>query len=231
MTTPLTYARATLDATPPRALKLIRGIAWSPAIRAQLATVGLTRADLEEGLNLILESCRMGLDAPEPIDPDAVRAALSELDAWDERGFLLVRATLAHRFPEQARFVLSGLEPSEGPEALAGVSRLLDRLDALEHDPRREETRLDDHAALEALAARGLHTEERARLRRLVDLVATSTTGRPEASRSAAGDELATLTRLRAWFDEWADLCRAVLTRPSQLQRLGLVPAAKEEEA
>lgn len=229
MTTSLTYARATLEATPPRALKLIRGISWSPAIRAQLAQVGLTRADLEEGLALIFDSCRLGLDVPEPVDVDAVRAAIVELDAWDERGFLLVRATLSHRFAEQARFVLAGLSPCDGPEAVQGVAVLLDRLDALAHDPRREESCLDDQAALDALAARGLGPDERARLRGLVNLVARATTGRAEGTRTAEGEQLAVLTRLRRWFDEWADLCRAVLTRPSQLARLGLVPSPEED--
>lgn len=228
--TKLTYARETLEATPYRAFRLLRGISCSSSIRTQLAMVGLTKGDLDEGFALIHASCGLHVDEAELVDGDAVRAAITELDAWDERGFLLVRATLTHRFAEQARFVLAGLAPSEGPEALQGVARLLDKLDALEADPRREESRQDDHAALAALAARGLHAQERARLRRLVDLVARSTTGRPEAVRTAEGEHLAALTRLRCWFDEWADLCRAVLTRPSQLQAVGLAPSSTPEK-
>lgn len=230
MTTKLTYARETLEATPARAATLLFGIAKSNIIRAELGMVGLTSADLEEGLQLLRDCCALRRVASDPVDTAEVQSAITTLDAWDERALLIVRATLSHRFAAQARFLLSGLEAAQGPEAVSCISRLLARLDDLESDPRREETRLDDQAALAVLAARGLPPQERARLRGLVDLVNTATTGKTENPRTQEGETLAALTRLRVWYDEWADLCRAVLTRPSLLKRVGLAPSAKKIE-
>jgi hypothetical protein len=198
--TSLTYARETLEATPPRAVVLLRGIATSLTIRAHLSAVGFRRADLEEGWALLREACELvddDLALPSEVD---VASAVTELDAWDERGFLVVEATLSHRFPLQARFLMAGLRASEGPAAVAGVGALLDRLDALERDPLREESREDDHAALAALSERGLGADERARLRALVLRVA-------EATRGAR---------------ELRPLVRAVLRRDEHLVHLGL---------
>ncbi len=218
----LAIARESLEATPARATKLLRGIGSSLVIRSILLQVGLTRADLEEGWSLLRDAC--GLDAGYEEEPNSAEAAdaIRTIDAWDEQGLMLVRATIAHRFPQQASFLLAGLSPHDGPEAVVGVATLLDRLDALDHDALREETREDDRATLELLAKRGLTADERARLRRLVTMVQRAS-GSPDAStRTAEGNDLARLTRLRAWFDEWSEICRVMLKRPEHLRRLGL---------
>jgi hypothetical protein len=218
----LTYARETLEATPPRAVQLLRGIATSLTIRAHLAGVGFRRADLDEGWELLRDACELvddELAAPSALD---VAAAVAELDAWDERGFMLIEATLTHRYPQQARFLMAGLSASEGPAAVAGVAALLDRLDALDRDPLREEHAEDDHAALEALAQRGITAEERTRLRALVERVAEATRGAAQNTRTEEGSQMARLIRLRRWFDEWAQIARAVLRRPEHLVHLGL---------
>ncbi len=228
--TQLTYARETLEATPPRAVVLLRGIATSLTIRAHLSAVGFRRADLEEGWALLRDACELvdeELAMPSEVD---VASAVTELDAWDERGFLIVEATLTHRYPPQARFLMAGLRATEGPAAVAGVASLLDRLDALERDPLREESREDDHAALAALSERGLGPDERARLRGLVTRVAEATRGAVANTRTEAGSQLARLTRLRAWFDEWAQLARAVLRRDEQLVHLGLASRRAERK-
>ncbi len=216
----LALSRETLEATPGRALKLLRGIGSSLVIRATLLQVGFTRADLEEGWALLREACHVTASEDEP-DLGASSQALCTLDAWDERGFVLVEATLSHRYPSQKNFLLSGLASAAGPEAAHGVAALLDRLDALESDATREEHREDDLAALELLAKRGLHAAERACLRELVRVVQL-TTGAAANTRTQAGEDLARLSRLRAWFDEWSALARVTLTRAEHLRRLGL---------
>ena len=53
----LAIARESLEATPARATKLLRGIGSSLVIRSILLQVGLTRADLEEGWSLLRDAC------------------------------------------------------------------------------------------------------------------------------------------------------------------------------
>ncbi|NUP14279.1 MAG: hypothetical protein HOW73_50245 [Polyangiaceae bacterium] len=228
MTTKVTYAKATLEATPYRALALLRGIHKNASIRAILLTVGFTREDATEGWEL-LHACTVapGTDI-EDLGID-VAEALRELDEWDERGFALVRATLTHRYPPQASFLMSGLEPAAGPEAVDGVARLLDRLDAFENDPLREELRDDDQAALAFLETRGLGREQRQRLRALVRTVQRATGSSSNSTRTEEGEELARLTRLRAWYDEWSELARVLIQKPAYLEQLGL--AGRRAEA
>lgn len=136
--------------------------------------------------------------------------------------FRLTAATLTRRAPEQGTFVLTDLSATRGPEAVLNVVRLLDRLDALESDPLREESRDDDHAALEALEPRGLGKKERGELRAQCERVARSTSTGLAKESTARGSRIARLTRLRGWYDEWAGLSRAVITKPAHLVALGL---------
>src|SRR5262249_23983380 len=108
-------------------------------------------------------------DIGTPVDAK-VNEAIATLDAWDEDGFRIVRAALTYRHPDQAKRVLEGIGPSIGPAAVVGVKTLLDRLDALE-----EGKDSGDKAALKTLAARRLSSEERGRLRELVDIAEKGT--------------------------------------------------------
>jgi hypothetical protein len=221
-TTPqrLTVSKETLEATPARAVRLIQGIGSSLLVRALLLPHGFTRADLEEGWSLLRDACGVS-DAETEVDPAAAAEAVRTVDEWDERGFTIVRATISHRYPQQASFLLAGLDAAEGSAAAVGVASLLDRLDALESDPRREETRDDDLAALSLLAQRGLDQAERDRLRAHIDTVRRALGSSDGSTRTEEGNQLARLTRLRAWYDEWVAVCRVAL-RSELLKRVGL---------
>lgn len=224
--TRLAVARESLEATPVRAIKLLRGIGGSIVIRSILLPLGFTRADLEEGWSLLRDACSLGAGYEEEPNSAEAADAVRVLDAWDEQALVLVGATLTHRYPRQAGFLLAGLAPHEGPEAIVGVAKLLDRLDALENDPHREESRDDDHAALDLLAKRGITKDERGRLRALVRIVQRSAGVVDTDSRTAEGNDLARLVRLRAWYDEWSQICRVAVRRPELLRRLGLAGGA-----
>jgi hypothetical protein len=213
---PLTYARATLDATPARVVTFVRAIATTPAIRSAMAKHGYGRREHDEAWQLLRASCAFeDLEGPEP--DRAAHDAVVELDAWVERGFLLVRATLQHKYPAQAAILLSGLEATVGPAAAAGIRELLDRLDDLEQHGAPTTQRRDDAAALALLSARGLSKAERERLRKLVDVAESA-----EAGPRSRADDLQPLRRLRGWFDEWTAIARATVQRPDHLARLGL---------
>ena len=212
----LTYARVTLDATPARVVTFIRAIATTPAIRSAMAKHGYGRREHDEAWQMLRVTCAFEDEGgPEP--DRRAHDAVVELDAWDEKGFLLVRATLSHRFPAQAAILLSGLEATEGPAAVLGIRELLDRLDGLEQDGAPTTDRRDDVKALALLASRGLSPAERQRLRGLVETAESA-----EAGPRSRADDLAPLRRLRAWFDEWTAIARAAVERPDHLVRLGL---------
>jgi hypothetical protein len=218
----LTLARASLEATPMKAAQLLHAVAMSLTLRTLLGRHGYGAEDHREGMELLREC----VDPDDVVWPDqltpSVQDAVIEIDSWDERGFRLVEATLSHRFPEQARFVLSGLAPSEGPSAVVGVRHLLDRLDALESGPARERTRKEDRAAIDALEKRGITTKERKRLRMLVDAAGAASVPSTPRRGPDPTDHETRLLALSAWYEEWAAVARAAVLRGDHLARMGL---------
>jgi len=217
-------SRETLEQTPLRALPLLRAIGTRRAIRAAMGAFGYTPEDHQEGWALLhASSGYVEGQAPDAIDA-GVRSAIIELDAWDEDGFRVVRAALGRRHPDQAAFVLDGIGPSEGPAAVMGVKRLLDRLDALEKSPARKATRKEDHAALATLAQRGLDAKERARLAERV-ATAEGVAAPPEDDtdrEKRAEAHVEALAALRAWFDEWSEIAKVAVKRRDHLILMGL---------
>lgn len=221
--TPPTVGQETLDATPERAIKFLRGVGTVPAIRSALAARGYTQDEHDRGWELLHAASGYGHqpDFGSAVDP-AVHNAIATLDAWDEDGFRIVRAALGRLHPEQAKTVLDGLGPSTGPAAVVGVKLLLDRLDALA-----KSKAAGDHAALKTLVARGIGDEERKRLRGVVAVAEKGTAVKApapsEAARSAkVAERQQALCDLRSWYDDWAEMARASIKRRDRLIRLGL---------
>ena len=215
-----TVTQETLDATPERALKLLRGIGTVPAIRAALAARGYSADEHALGWKLLHDVSGYspgGAELGVVVDPEVTRA-IATLDAWDEDGFRIVRAAVT-RFPDQAKTLLEGIGPSTGAASVLGVRTLLDRIDALEKTK-------DGHAAMKVIAARGISPEERKRLRGLVAIAEKGTSitpGKPsEEETQAAAAHQKSLLALRAWYEEWSEMCRAVIKRKDRLIRLGL---------
>lgn len=215
------YALETLEQTPSRAVRFLWAIGTSMSIRTIMSRHGYRKSDQDEGWQLVQACCTdPSLQWPDEMDETA-QDALIEVDAWDERGFAIVTATLSHKYPAQARFLLSGIGPSEGPQSVDGVEELLDRIDALERGA--TDSPDDDKKAVAALGKRGLGKKERARLRELVEIADRAKL--PPMSRAiTAGDpRFERLLTLRAWYDEWSEMARATITRTEHLVRMGLV--------
>lgn len=222
------YAMATLEATPSRVVRFLGAVGTSVSIRTILHRHGYGRADHEEGWQL-LRACCSDPDAVWPDDMDeGAQDALIELDAWDEKGFAIVTATLTHKYPAQARFLLTGIGPSEGAAAIDGVRELLDRIDKLEAGNATDEPE-DDKRAVQALARRGLGKRERARLRELTG-TAEHAQPAPMSRAITVGDpRFERLLAMRAWYDEWSEIARATITRSDHLVRLGLASRRDEK--
>lgn len=221
----LRYATKTLEETPGRVLRLLVAVAHNPSIRLALGRRGYSQAEHQLGWALLERVCGLGDEAFTVVDQKANLEALVEIDARDEQDFRVVHATLWHRFPEQARFVLTGIGPSEGPAAAVGMKELLDRLDQLETDPAREATRREDHAALDLVAQRGFTPVARKTLREKVDRALAC--GASQTAQRTTTEERKKATRpvleqLRAWYDEWHDIAEVAISRADQRKEAGV---------
>lgn len=224
------YSIQVLEEAPGRAVKFINGVGADAHIRTLLAGVGMTDDDLAEGGKLLLACLYQSPGKKVIRDTDearAQRAAVAELDQWDEPNFTRYAAALHRHHPSACDYVFFDLAASTGAAAVAGVATFLRRLEALEKgsDPERADSRKDDKKAIELLATRGLDKKERARLQGLVDLALKPTTTLdidplPTEERSAA--RIAALTDLKDWYEEWSSAARTVLKKRPYLLRLGL---------
>jgi hypothetical protein len=222
----------TLENTLDRAFRLLRGISTNVAVRNRLDACGFTDADQQEGVELLAKASGFTpvTSASGDVADEHARAALAELDDADEGLFRIATATLNRRFPEQAKALLDGLAPVQGPQAILNVRTFLDRLDALESGSPTEAAR----SAIAILAKRGIDAAERARLRGLVEValraqpvVSTSTEiERRRELRNAA------LVALRDWYLEWSEVARACISRRDLLILLGLASrrTSRDEE-
>lgn len=229
-----TKSMTVLEETPSRALKLLSAIAAVPAIRAAMGQRGYGEDDQDEGFALTLAASGYKKKPGVPMETDArVRAALAEVDAWDETNYRIAKAALGRKHKEQCDYVFSGLEASTGAMALAGVSLFLDRLDALESGAERKAMRKADKAALETLAARGITPQERGRLRELVKIATSAPALDPSVAKTQADSEaerVQALRDLRSWYDEWSEVGRAVVKRRDYQIRMGLARRKKGEK-
>lgn len=224
-------SRQVLDELPGKALKFLTALSTNMAVRGLLASRGYTDADHEEGWGLMLTvSGYRRAEAKNPITSvinKAARAALDEIDAWDDPNFRIIRATLRRRYPAQEEFLLEGLNASQGPTCVVMVSTLLDRLQVMESGEGREPTREDDRKAVELLSARGVTAEVRTHLRALIETVkGTESDADPvpvvRSNDDGDGDAGEARLALHAWYQEWSEIARSVCTRRDHLIALGL---------
>jgi len=215
-------------------LTFLKAIGTSAPIHAALAARGYSREHHQQGWGL-LHAVSGYQDKAVPLEDHSVRDAIKQIDDWDEDGFQVIAASLRHRYPEQAANLLNGLGPSTGAAAVLGVKQLLTRLDAMENGTDREATRVKDQAAIALLSQRGIDTNERQRLRALIELAESA----PDVSLSdasaisrAEAAYVKGLTSLRAWFEERAGIARVAIKRRDYLIRLGLAkrrPLSRDE--
>lgn len=224
----MTYSDEVLESTPERATKLLGGIGAVATIRTLLAQAGMSDQDITEGRDLLF-GCLAAPRAPTVIvDTDAAkeqRAAVAELDEWDEPNFARFGATLKRHFPDAGEFLFDGLSASTGVAAVKGVFTFLARLDELDNgsNPARQDKKKEDKKAIDLLAKRGLDKKERARLRELTKVALGPTDVLPDAPVSPTPEARHdALVALRDWYEEWATTAKAVVKKKGYRIRLGL---------
>jgi hypothetical protein len=215
------YEKRVLAATPEKALTFLRAAATKLEIRTLLFAAGYSNAEQAAGWNLLGRASGYVPGVASPADDVAARAAITEIDAWDEPGFRRIGAALGRLHPEQHEFVFAGLETARGAGAVLSVTTLLDRLDQLESAPERAATREADQAAIATLRSRGITAEVRNHLRGLLEVAKTAAPPVLPSDASAEDVEKA-LLELRAWYRDWSETARAVVHRKDYLVMLGL---------
>jgi hypothetical protein len=207
----------TLKSAPQRALLFIEG-AGDPNISALLATVGWTKADIEQAFALIADIHIQRVAAPLP--KNVALESVTACEAWQAGPLVRTRAKLQLSFPEQAAFLFDDFVPGTGMDAVLNIATFLGRRLALQNDPARKATRKADHDALALIEKTGVTKDEIKRLGALVDSSHT-VVALPEDDGFQA-KRLDALRKVYAWLLSWTDIARTVVTRRDHLIRLGL---------
>lgn len=227
----------TLIQTPARIVTFLMGLARSRPARAALHRHGYTISDQLEGWQA-LQACGLMPKASFSFSDEDVRDAIIAVDAWDEDAYRFIRSALKHKFPNQYAFLVDGLGPKQGPEAVPAVLTLLDRIDLLASG-KRKKAQKDDAAAVAALASRRLDKAECERVRRLCNLaLGIDPTVKDDADEEALSEaeELSKhyqgLVTARGWFETWSECARGAIKSRRQLISLGLAERrSKKDEA
>jgi hypothetical protein len=216
-------SRQTLELVPGRCVTFVLNTSKYPAISAKLAAKGYKQAETDFVWSRLSTLGMLPKVSTSVGVADAgVANAIIELDAWDEVNFGIIKAVLNRFYPDYVDTLFMDLEPKQGPEAVAGVSTLLDRLDTLEKgtDPKAP-------AIIGLLGDRGYPATERKRLR---DLVTKATTFAPKPLLTD-DERVAILKDLYAWIIDWSATARAVITRRQHQINLGIASPRKPKEA
>jgi hypothetical protein len=197
---------------PPRATRFLHAIATQAELAAAMASIGYGAEAHAEGLRLLgaalhLESVPHR-SAPEP----SVRERLERIERWVRQALPRYAIAAVRTDPEWARRLFGDASAHDGDaSSVATLRNLLDRLD---------EADALGGPAVEALAARGLTRDERARLR--ADCEAAMRGVAPRAEGAGRVDREAELRALWAWFYEWRLAARSAIARKDWLILLGI---------
>jgi hypothetical protein len=212
--------RSSLVTIADRTARLLFGMAL-PRVFEHLAGYGLRRADLEEGWALLKDAM---LPPDAAIDTAPANADLiAALDAWEDRWYPVIEATLARRFPEIRESIFYGLSQSEGPAVVLSVLTLVDRIDGLN----RNRGHIEQAAALR-LQQRGLTPDVLESARKIIATIAEPSSAAtepvpPGPSVNATPSASVREETLRAYYYEWSSIARVAIRDKGTLRQLGLV--------
>jgi hypothetical protein len=227
-----TVSRTTLEEAARRAPQFLRTAGTNARIRALLDAAGYGKKNHAEGCRLYFKVVGYAPPMETPIE-NGSKAAFSEVAAWQSKGFARARAALRHKHPEVDEFVFHGLTAGQGADAAGTMATFLDRCDALENAPERKATRKSDRAALSTLAGRGITAAVRKHLRARLELatVAADAGSVIEEPAANAAQRRQDLHALYLWLQDWSETARAVISRRSDLIRLGIAKPRRRKKA
>ncbi len=219
-------SRLTIGQKATRVLGFLMGLR-NRRVAMILAAHGFGEADLKEGWRRMAALTEGRLDGALP-PADADPTLLANLDAWENKWFPILNASLSARFPAAHRNLFRNLAQTEGPEVVVSVKTLLNRLDALGKTG-------EDREVRDLCERRGLNKKVMDEARQLLEKLATiDETPEPKAAITPEQDALLD-AQLWSWYREWSAIARAVITDRRALRALGFLtergtPVSEEEE-
>ena len=216
----------TLEATPERSLKLLRGVGNNRVVRGLMQGRGYSVLIHRQGWSLLAAVAGMSEPGGEdPVtDPEVVKA-VEDVDPHDEELVEITDASLNKDFPVQNDFLLKGITPGGGMAAVLNVALYLDRRSVLAQGTGREATRDDDLAALKLLEERGITSALCEYLTGRVAVAQSAKKVEPidEAALKAVDEAyVKALADLRTWYELWSRIARVTIKRRDYLMLLGL---------
>ena len=207
-------AKLTIGQKADRTLSFLMGLR-NRRVASVLAAHGFTSADTDEGWRHLqaLTKGRLDVVAPTPeADPSLVLA----LDAWENRWFPIVSASLRARFPEAHAILFNNLTQTEGLEVIVSVSTLLSRIEALSKEKKHKEV-------LVLLKRRGVNDAVIADAKRLLAALGKVESAADETPSISAEEDAALEQALWDWYLEWSGIARAAIKDRRELRALGFL--------
>ncbi|MEM1416277.1 MAG: hypothetical protein AAGH15_15320 [Myxococcota bacterium] len=198
----------------------------STRITGPLIRYGFQAEDLEEGWARLRALAIVRLDRVPP--SEGLPAAVGELDAWENRWFPIVKATLGRHHPAANDAVFRNLPQTTGPKVVLGVSRFIERVRGL---PENQELGPEEGNAARALLARRGLTDDvlddaEVLVRSLDDLLEP----REDDEADFAEELRAAEDAMWTWYLEWSAIARAVIRDRRLLRSMGFLRYRKKGE-
>lgn len=207
-------AKLTIGQKAVRVLGFLMGLRNRRVARV-LAAHGLTEADVADGWARLaaLTKGRLGASTS---TADADPAIVAKLDAFENKWFPILSASLLARFPKAHEKIFRNLAQTEGVEVIVSVGTLIERIDAL------GKTGEDAHVRA-LIEKRGLSKNLLDEAKRLLKEAGTMDTSPEDPSYVSPEQDALLDENLWAWYREWSTIARAVITDRRSLRALGFL--------
>jgi len=211
--------------------KLINAISGLSDIRNIMVKHGYSAEEHELGLRMLA-----GLLCFERPWPETEKSFLpvfkeivSEVNDWGKKNLMRGRTALDRDHSEQGGYLFDGLDIQSGMAMMAALRQFFERGRTLRQgsDPKREESREADRAAVEVLESRniaGPEVEEYL-LKRIDEAFALSSSHLKKLDRDKSEAYLDLAGRFHLWLRDWRQTARSVITNRRHLISLGLAKA------
>jgi len=200
-----------------------------PVICDVMKQHGFTREDLREGNELVSRVAEARLAQPSaalPADPEIVIA----VDAWENKWFPIIDATLTRHFPEIREAVFLNLAQTSGPEVVHTVRVLTERIDTLPKPKAEGGHGREGKQARELLVKRGVTPQVIAGVKSTLALLAQPMAP-AEATAVTLEDDGALEQAMWAWYLEWSAIARASIKDRRLLRTLGFLQTERAKSA